>query len=254
MNGLVTRPVPKPPTSPLPATSTPAGTHWPGRVRTAATAALVLMLLVPLSLPPADASGPDNTSPRPRASLLPQVAPAWMSLTDGERAVLSPFESQWSTWSVDERRAWVVVARRFPKLSAQQREAMSVRIREWAVLTPQQRRMARQNYRLARSLPKAERAEEVRRYQDLTPDQKQVLEDNGTLSNTAARHAGARTGLAKQAAQPLADLAPRPGPRTTRPATPVSHASPHATKPAALPATLPESSGPQAAGPGSARP
>jgi hypothetical protein len=38
----------------------------------------------------------------------------------------------------------------------------------------------------------------------MTPEQRAVLRANGWTSNTAARHAGAPTGLAKQAARPLA--------------------------------------------------
>lgn len=55
----------------------------------------------------------------------------------------------------------------------------------------------------------------------MTPEQRAVLRNAGWTSNTAARHAGARTGLAKEAAQPLSDLARRsakrpPPPRPAR--------------------------------------
>jgi hypothetical protein len=50
----------------------------------------------------------------------------------------------------------------------------------------------------------------------MTPEQRAVLRTSGT-SNTAARHAGARTGLAKQAAQPLAEVVKRDGKPAKRP-------------------------------------
>jgi Protein of unknown function (DUF3106). len=78
-----------------------------------------------------------------------------------------------------------------------------------AALTPEQRRLARQNYRLAKRLPPDERQAQWERYRELTPEQRAVLRNSGWTSNTAARHAGARTGLAKEAAQPLSDLARR---------------------------------------------
>jgi hypothetical protein len=37
----------------------------------------------------------------------------------------------------------------------------------------------------------------------MTPEQQKVLREAGWTSNTAARHAGAPTGLAKEASQPL---------------------------------------------------
>ena len=80
------------------------------------------------------------------------------------------------------------------------------RIHEWAALSPEQRRMARQNYRLAQQLPADKRAEQWQQYEALTPEQKKVLRSAGSTSNTAARHAGANTALAKEAAKPIAPV------------------------------------------------
>mgnify|MGYP001285209860 CR=1 FL=1 len=77
-----------------------------------------------------------------------------------------------------------------------------------ASLTPEQRRQARNNYRLARSLPKDQRVATWEQYQQMTPEQQAVLRQSGMLSNTAARHAEAFTGLAVRAARPLSPRAP----------------------------------------------
>lgn len=82
------------------------------------------------------------------------------------------------------------------------------RIQEWATLTPEQRAQARNNYRLAKTLPEDTRVQQWEQYQQLTPEQQAVLRSSGWTSNTAARHAGAPTGLAKEAARPLASTAP----------------------------------------------
>jgi uncharacterized protein (TIGR00255 family) len=42
---------------------------------------------------------------------------------------------------------------------------------------------------------------------EITEEQRSVLQFSGSTSNTAARHAGSRTALAKQAAQPIAEPA-----------------------------------------------
>jgi hypothetical protein len=84
------------------------------------------------------------------------------------------------------------------------------RIREWASLSPEQRRLARNNYRLAQGLDRDERAATWEQYQSMTPEQRSVLRASGWTSNTAARHAGAPTGLAKEAARPLSSMALQP--------------------------------------------
>ena len=154
----------------------------------------------------APAAGPSPASPD---TLWPSIGPLWSSLSGEERRVLAPFEKQWNSWSVEEKKAWVLVARtRYPGMSEAERLAWHQRIEQWAALTPEQRRNARLNYRLIRRLPATQQAEEVRRFQSLTPEQRQVLETTGTTSNTAAGHAGARTGLAKQASQPMSGVTP----------------------------------------------
>lgn len=164
----------------------------------------------PAASPPA-AKRPDEaarTAQRrletPRSSLLPLVQPLWSELTPTQQFVLAPFADQWNTWPLAEKRAWVELADRVPRMSAEQQARAHERIHEWAALSPEQRRLARQNYRLAQQLPKDERVAQWQQYEALTPEQKGVLRSAGTTSNTAARHAGARTALAKEAAKPIA--------------------------------------------------
>ena len=139
----------------------------------------------------------------PARSLLPLVQPLWSELTPAQRTVLAPLEPQWNTLTKEEKRPWLALAERLPKMKAAERARAEKRIREWAALTPEQRRLARNNYRLAKKLPKEQRVATWEQYQQMTPEQQAVLRQAGWTSNTAARHAGAPTGLAKEAAQPL---------------------------------------------------
>jgi len=175
-----------------------------GQFAAAALACLCVALAVAVG--PARA---DDDLRAPRASLLPLVQPLWSDLTQAQQAVLEPFAGQWNSWSAQEKRVWVSLADRVPRMAPKARERAHQRIREWAALTPEQRRLARQNYRLAKRLPPDQRQAQWARYQDMTPEQRSVLRTSGWTSNTAARHAGASTGLAKEAAQPLADLVRR---------------------------------------------
>lgn len=142
------------------------------------------------------------------------VEPLWVDLTEQQREILKPFESQWNTWPSEEKKVWVVLANRFPGFSPRAKGRAMVRIKEWASLSQSQRETARQNYQLARERGKAEREAEWRQYQQMTPEQQSVLRDNGSISNTAAGRA-APSGLARDAAQPLS-IFPVMNPRENR--------------------------------------
>lgn len=172
----------------------------------AALAAALLAALVGAGV--ALAAGPADPSTASRPSLLPLVQPLWSELTPAQQQVLAPFGDHWNTLPLEEKRAWVRLADRFPRMKPAQQAKASKRIAEWAALSPEQRRIARANYRLAKSLPKDERIAEWEQYQQMTPEQRAVLRVSGSTSNTAARHAGSRTGLAKEAAQPISHNVP----------------------------------------------
>lgn len=126
----------------------------------------------------------------------------WAQLTDLQKQVLAPFQGQWNQWSTGDKRAWVLLANRFPKLSASDRQRAEKRIAQWAALTPSQRSAARDNIRLSRELREGQRLAEWERYQRMTQEQKAVLRQSGRLSLTGNSR-GVRSGLASDAAQPL---------------------------------------------------
>lgn len=177
-------------------------------------------LAVGIALAGAFAGAAENAPSRP--SLLPLAQPLWSELAPAQRGVLAALEAQWNALPRTSKRSWLQLADQVPAMKPAEREKALARIREWAALTPEQRRLARNNYRLAQGLDQGERAATWEQYQSMTPEQRAVLRASGWTSNTAARHAGAPTGLAKEAARPLAatvqptstrrsDLQPAPG-------------------------------------------
>ncbi|MGB7182701.1 MAG: DUF3106 domain-containing protein [Burkholderiaceae bacterium] len=126
----------------------------------------------------------------------------WEQLTDLQKQVLAPFKSQWNQWSTSDKRAWVLLANRFPSLSPDERDRAKKRVVQWAGLTPAQRADARANIRVAKELDQGERLAEWERYKQMTNEQKAVLRKNGRLSSTV-NGAAVRSGLANDAAQPL---------------------------------------------------
>jgi hypothetical protein len=141
-----------------------------------------------------------------KKSLVNSAEPLWVDLSSANKAFLKPFEKSWYTLSAVERKSWVTLANKVPKLSAPEQKKAAARVSEWAALTPEQRKLARANYRLAQNLNQDERKEQWQKYESMTPAQQAVLRGSGWTSNTAAKHGGSATGLAKEAAQPIKDI------------------------------------------------
>ncbi len=176
----------------------PAGLH-----RIVPGLALALVLGAFSVQVPAQVKAPPSKSAA-ASTMQSLVEPLWSDLSSQQRSVLEPFGAQWNTWSSQEKRVWISLAEKFAKYTPAQQAKAKQRVKDWAALTPEQRRLARSNYRLAKKLPTSELATQTRRYEGMTLEQRTVLRENGSTSNTAAKYGGARTGLAKDAAKPLA--------------------------------------------------
>ncbi|HRO61753.1 MAG TPA: DUF3106 domain-containing protein, partial [Burkholderiaceae bacterium] len=180
---------------------------------------LAICLACAATLAGAEGGSPATSQPVAQPVVQPVAQPMWRELSEAQREILQPFAGQWNSLSSSEKRSWVVLAERLPRMDAEARQRARHRIGEWAELTPEQRRIARMNYRIASQLSPEERKAQWERYATLTSEQQRVLRTSGWTSNTAARHAGARTGLAKEAAQPLTATPTGRPPATAQPAT-----------------------------------
>ena len=146
------------------------------------------------------------------APLLPPSRPAWAELDDAQRQVLQAFEHEWQSWPASEKRRWLALANRLPKMGPADQARALTRIGEWAALTPEQRRIVLHNNRLASKLSPDERRAFLERYNEMSAEQRQALRARQDWTgNTAARHAGMSTGLAPEAAQPFVSSRARDG-------------------------------------------
>lgn len=191
----------------------------------------------PVTVAPAAATG------APKGSLLPLAQPLWNELTPVQRETLAPLEPTWNALPLAKKRSWLALTDKMPTMDTAERATAQARIQAWAALSPEQRRMARNNYRLAKTLDRDERLATWESYSQMTPEQRSVLRANGWTSNTAARHAGAPTGLAKEAARPItvSPTAARPisGSRATQPAGGAMAPAPLQRTPPAPPVAAP---------------
>ncbi len=77
----------------------------------------------------------------------PLKGPAWAALTADQQQILAPLKSEWDKMDRQPRVKWVGIAKRFPTMTAREQRRIQTRMDRWAKLTPEQRAVARNNYR-----------------------------------------------------------------------------------------------------------
>lgn len=149
------RPVP-----PASAASTPAPTSLSATPATPATPVSRTSARSPVQAPAAMPSG---------------IANPWHTLTPRQQTILDPLRQEWNRLGDLNRSKWLKIAERYPKLSQDQQQRLQERMRDWVALTPQQRRVAREHFQIAKQLPAEKKAEAWQNYQQLTDAQKRKL-------------------------------------------------------------------------------
>ena len=105
------------------------------------------------------------------------VRPAWIELTPEHRQVLAPLQEDWENFERERRLKWVGIAKRYPKMNAEEQARVQRRMQAWAKLTPEQRRQARESYKnLAKDKDRhGNLREQWAEYQALPPEERQSL-------------------------------------------------------------------------------
>lgn len=111
----------------------------------------------------------------PAAAAVANAHPAWEELNPVQQRVLEPLAGEWNTFPELNRRKWLQIAERYPKFSPAEQARLQTRMTEWVKMTPQQRRLARENYQITRSVPAQKKAEAWDKYQQLPEEQKKNL-------------------------------------------------------------------------------
>ncbi|WP_427312896.1 DUF3106 domain-containing protein [Cupriavidus sp. H39] len=196
------------------------------------------------------AAGPAVAQPAQTAS----AKPAWADLSPVNQRILAPLQPLWDSLPELNRHKWLRIAARYPKYSPAEQARLQARMAEWVRMTPQQRRLARENYQITRTLPAEKKAEAWDRYQQLPEEQKKKL--------AAADHVPRRPGAvsALPSGKRLPSDTSRQLHREPRTATATGHggrkpASEAQAQPASAPAAMAAASGPAApAAPSAATP
>jgi hypothetical protein len=125
---------------------------------------------------PNGGSGPAaDTNASPLSALSSESPLSWSHLTDAQRIALAPFATQWDSFSDERKQKWLKIASRFHRMSPEAQKHLHQRMEEWVRLTPDERKVARENYQVSKSVPLEKREKAWDAYQKLSEEQKKKL-------------------------------------------------------------------------------
>ena len=116
--------------------------------------------------------------------------PQWATLTADQQQILTPLSGEWNRLSREHKMKWLGIAKRYPKMKAEEQKRVQSRMQSWAKLTPEQRWQAREQYRSIGKLAPDRRAELRRQwaeYQALPPQEKRTFDVPPTYVRPAER-------------------------------------------------------------------
>jgi hypothetical protein len=157
-------------------------------------------------------------SAQPSAAPTVAAKPTWKELSPEQQQALKPLAAHWERLNADRKRKWLAVSKNYAALSEAEQVKLHSRMREWALLSQQQRNQARLNFAETQKIAPEEKATHWQTYQNLSAEEKRKL---------AAKAPAKPAGVAAVKPVPPEKLALVPVTRhTSREALPASAASP----------------------------
>jgi hypothetical protein len=128
------------------------------------------------------------------AAALPQFEqPRWAALTPEQRKILAPLADDWTAMDAFRRKKWIGIAQRYPEMTPAEQASMQRNMRDWALLTPEDRKLAREKFKALKKTP-LEKRQDVKQkweeYQSLPKEDRDRLRAKSPVRPTVARSDG----------------------------------------------------------------
>lgn len=152
----------------------------------------IAQTVAPAAIPAAQTQGvavatPGNTAKNSaRQNVKPVTKPLWVELTPAQQQVLMPFAGEWDRIDATRKKKWLEIGNKLMSMKPEEQQRMQERMREWAKLTPEQRRIARESYARAKKLGSTQKSAQWEKYQQLPEEQKQKLAADATSKKHVA--------------------------------------------------------------------
>jgi hypothetical protein len=123
-----------------------------------------------------------SSKPTARAPVK-SAKPQWSDLTPAQQQALAPLSSDWDKIDTLRKQKWLAIANKFPSIKPEEQQRLQDRMRDWAKLTPAQRRAARESYARAKKLNADQKSEKWQQYQNLPEEEKKKLAAEAEAKN-----------------------------------------------------------------------
>ncbi|SHG55107.1 DUF3106 domain-containing protein [Massilia sp. CF038] len=164
--------------------------------------AALALAQVPASAPAPAAQPVTKTAATPAAMPVLTDKPLWKELSAPQKLALDPLKLEWDRLDSARKAKWIDIANRYSSMKPDEQVRVQDRMRAWTRLSPEERRVARENYTLSKKIDKTEKASQWEQYQQLPEEQKRKLAADAAV---------------KKQKQPVTALPPKTQPKAIAP-------------------------------------
>lgn len=127
-------------------------------------------------------------APAPAAT--PKKQLNWSELSTEQQQTLSPLSAEWDVMDAIQKRKWLGIAKRYPKMKPAAQMNATKRMQDWAALTPSERQAARERFRKLEKLPldkKQTLSQKWEQYQQLPEAEREQLRELANRKKNQSR-------------------------------------------------------------------
>jgi hypothetical protein len=235
------------------------GVNLRATIRAAAAAVAMCMLAATGSPVSAQQAASVPASPKPATAKSPQKAldkPLWHELSRPQQVALEPLAVEWDKMEGVRKQKWLEIANRFSSMKVDEQQRVHERMRDWIKMTPEERRVVRENYTRTKKIDPGKKSAKWEQYQQLPEEQKKKLAADAAakkqVANLPSKPHGKTVapggpgtapapacpaGTVKNSSAPTPACVPAPAPLAAPAGAPPAAAAPAATAPAATSST-----------------
>lgn len=153
------------------------GKRWliAGVLSCAALAGLAAVAVPLVTNQPAPGPASTTLAKPARKSVEADTRPLWNELTPAQQTALAPLAGDWNKIEAFRKKKWLEIGNRFVSMNTEEQLRVQERMREWAKLSPDERRVAREIYTRTKKLDASQKSAQWQEYQQLPEEQKKKL-------------------------------------------------------------------------------
>ncbi len=205
-------------------------------LKTAAAAVAVVLAGATIGQASAQAPAPGAPATAAKAPHAALEKPLWNSLTRPQQVALEPLKVEWDRMEAVRKQKWLEIANRFSSMKPDEQARVHERMRDWVKMTPEERRVVRENYTRTKKIDPGQKSQQWEQYQQLPEEQKKQLAAEAASARAKKQVANLPT-TAQSKIKTVAPIKRSPPPAPACPAGSVKNTA--APTPPCVPAAAP---------------